>query len=327
MSSGSGLSERYIRIVSRVFVSEQWSAFADPPIPFDLTRVPTTDGAMLHIRSYGPHDAPVVVFAHGFACRIEYWNPQIAALAESHRVVAYDQRGLGRSTMGSRRVSAQVLGDDLDAVLGAVLRNGVRAALVGHSFGGITVMSLAKWHPERLQSSASSILLADTVSERFAASTAMLPFPGRYRYLRQPLMSRVAQLQVPLPAERLSRRPFRRLAMSRHADPLAVDFGLAVMSSCRPHMRAVWGAGLAGIDVTGGLFNINVPTTVVVGEIDKLTPPPTSHFIAAILRDRGVLHRLVELPGVGHCSNLEAPERFNDELDQLMMAARRKNAD
>jgi pimeloyl-ACP methyl ester carboxylesterase len=70
--------------------------------------------------------------------------------------------------------------------------------------------------------------------------------------------------------------------------------------------------------VRDGLSSLAVPTTVVVGARDRLTPTTASQEIADLLAERGVLHRYVELPGIGHCPNIEAPTAFDAEVRELL---------
>ncbi|CPW49222.1 alpha/beta hydrolase [Mycobacteroides abscessus subsp. bolletii] len=137
----------------------------DPDLPCDVTELTTADGARIHVRSYGPLDAPPLVLIHGFACRVEYWNAQINEFADRYRVIAYDQRGFGRSFLGARGVSPEVLGDDLAEVLELTVRGGRRAVLVGHSFGGITIMAWAQRHPGLVCQYTKAVLLTDTVAQ------------------------------------------------------------------------------------------------------------------------------------------------------------------
>lgn len=92
----------------------------------EVVSVTTTDGARLRVHAYGPADGDVIVFVHGWSCCLEYWNPQINSFARDHRVIAFDQRGHGDSTLGTGRFDAEQLADDLCAVLTRLCRRDVR---------------------------------------------------------------------------------------------------------------------------------------------------------------------------------------------------------
>lgn len=76
------------------------------------------------------------------------------------------------------------------------------------------------------------------------------------------------------------------------------------------------------MDVTAGLEKLTVPTTVVTGTEDRLTPPAVAHRIAEALQVRGSLHRFARFPRAGHCTNIEVPYAFNAEIEQLADATR-----
>ncbi|MER6196908.1 alpha/beta fold hydrolase [Streptomyces sp. NPDC001586] len=101
------------------------------------------------------------------------------ALAATHRVIAYDQRGHGRSP-AARAHSTTALADDLVAVLGATLAPGERAVVAGHSMGGMTIMAAAG-RPEFTEHAAAA-LLCSTGSSRLVAEAQVLPVrAGRAR--------------------------------------------------------------------------------------------------------------------------------------------------
>jgi hypothetical protein len=94
----------------------------------------TADGVRLAGELFGPRDAPPVVLVHGWTCARRFWTYQVHALAERHRVIAYDLRGHGESSAHDRcDFSTDALADDLQAVLEAAVPDGRRALLVGHS--------------------------------------------------------------------------------------------------------------------------------------------------------------------------------------------------
>lgn len=214
-----------------------------------------------------------------------------------------------------------MLGDDLAAILAATIPPDKKAVVVGHSFGGSTIMAWAARYPGDVARYASAVLLADTVGERLRARTELVPFAGRYALLRRPLLG-LALHRIPIPSSRALRNTFRNAVMNPDASRAEVDFMFAIVSGAAVDVRSRWSVGLLHLGVLDGLANLKVPVTVLVGQRDRLTPPVMSRQIADILRTHGSLHRLVELPGVGHCTNLEAPARFDAQVRELLALER-----
>lgn len=96
------------------------------PVPARELTVTAADGARVHVEVHGPENAPAVVLAHGWCCSTAFWAAQIRELAADHRVIAYDQRGHGRSP-ANPAYGTEPLADDLEAVLEATLAPGERA--------------------------------------------------------------------------------------------------------------------------------------------------------------------------------------------------------
>ncbi len=172
----------------------------------------SADGAPLHVEVHGPEGAPAVVLAHGWTCSTAFWAAQIRDLAADHRVIAYDQRGHGR-TPASPACSTDALADDLEAVLTATLAPGERAVIAGHSMGGMTMMA-ASGRPA-FREHAAAVLLCSTGSARLVPESTVLPLrPGRVRTW---ITGRIIASRLPLgpvtPAARriLSTRPWAPL--------------------------------------------------------------------------------------------------------------------
>ncbi|AMY17638.1 MULTISPECIES: alpha/beta fold hydrolase [Nocardiaceae] len=279
--------------------------------------VVTDDGARLRVLEYGDPDATPIVLSHGWTCSADFWAPQINDLADKYRVVVYDQRGHGRSEVGTRPLDPDVLGDDLAAVLAATVRPGAPAVIAGHSMGGMSVMSWASRYPTQVRERAKGILLADTASDSLVRETTVIPLPPGVPQVPARLAASVLGSALPLPATRLSTRALRYATMGARSTPAQVAFCERVVRDCAPRTRGMWGAVLSTVDIVDAVTNIDVPTVVVVGTEDRLTPPIQSRRLAEKLDRANVLDELIELPGVGHMASVEAIAEFDAALVRL----------
>ncbi|WP_245650277.1 alpha/beta fold hydrolase [Millisia brevis] len=283
--------------------------------------VRTGDGAELFVREFGPADGEPIVMCHGWVCCTEFWAPQINALADRYRVITYDQRGHGNSTMGSARLTAGTPGADLADVLQATVDPAKPAVIVGHSMGGMSIMSWAGRRPDEVSRYAKGIVLASTGANQLLQDLGVLPFRRRLPARAEALLRASIGTELPLPAETLTSplvlSGIRYVALSKDATRAEVDFSARIVRSCSPKTRGAWGLMLADLDIYSGLENITVPTTVLVGADDRLTPAVHSYRIAAKLADTGELYRFIEIPGVGHMLPVEAVEQTNAEIIRL----------
>lgn len=303
MSIGRGLPKRY-----------RDQALNTPARTPEIRRVTTSDGAVLNVAVYGPADAQPIVFSHGWCEAIAHWNPQINALAGKYRIIAFDHRGHGDSTRGTRREHADVLGDDLADVLAATLRPGERAVLVGHSMGAMTIMSWAHRHPDQARCAAAT-LLHNTGYHRMIEETELLPLIPAGR-LPQKIGMLVLAGTLPFPPLPLM-RPFVKWRIMPGGSREQVDFCSRMFRACDRRARGSWGRALALLDLDGPAPMDGIPTTVIAGERDHLTPPVHARDMAEALERAGTLLELIVLPGVGHQGNIEAAERFNAEVVRL----------
>lgn len=270
---------------------------------------------MLHVRVFGRKGAQPIVLSHGWTCCIEFWRPQINALAGEFRVIAYDQRGHGSSELGRAKLSPAVLADDLSAVLGATLAPGERAVLVGHSMGGMTIMSWAETHPQEVARYASSALLVSTASDRLTAEELVIPpvvraLPGRPHLVH-------ALISAPVPTGLLPSEVLRYATMGRGSTPEQREFCRKIVNACPHRVRGMWGMALGRLNIANALDNLAVPTSVLVGSADRLTPPVHSYRIKERLEKSGHLDSFTEVAGIGHMTPVEAPEMVNAQIRRL----------
>ncbi|MFE7315411.1 alpha/beta fold hydrolase [Streptomyces sp. NPDC057555] len=284
-----------------------------PPAPRRTLEVTSADGARLHAEVHGPADAPAVVLAHGWTCSTAFWAPVVRELADAHKVVLYDQRGHGRSpAVPPAGYGTRQLADDLVAVLEQTLEPGERAVLGGHSMGGMTLMAAAE-RPE-LRARAAAALLCSTGSADLSAEARVLPLPtpdGRRRAHRLLLGSR-APLGPITPAAKWA---LRYATMGPGASAEQIEACARIVHACPPRVRARWGAVLHGLQLTRGASRLEVPTAVLAGTEDRLTPFVHARRLASVLPQ---CVGLTALPGLGHMTPVEDPDAVAARLRELV---------
>ncbi|MFD3926859.1 alpha/beta fold hydrolase [Streptomyces sp. NPDC058614] len=281
-----------------------------PPVPArELTAV-SADGARLHVEVHGPESAPTVVLAHGWTCSTAFWAAQIRDLAADHRVIAYDQRGHGRSP-ASDACGTDALADDLEAVLAATLAPGEKAVLVGHSMGGMTLMA-ASARP-RFREHTAAVLLCSTGSSRLVAESRVVPI--RAGRLRTRITKSVLGSRAPLgPVTPIARRILKYATMGPGSSPVMVDACARIVHACPRRVRHAWSVVLDLLDLDGGVQELAVPTAVVVGTADRMTPAVHARALVAALPN---CVGLTELAGLGHMTPVEAPELVTGRIREL----------
>lgn len=305
-------------------MSRLMKRFATAPAPpvaaRELTAV-SADGSRLHVEVHGPEGAPAVVLAHGWTCSTHFWAAQIRELAADHRVVAYDQRGHGRTpAVAKAGHSTEALADDLEAVLATALEPGERAVLAGHSMGGMTLMAAAS-RPTFAEHAAAA-LLCSTGSSRLVAESLVVPM--RACGFRTRLTGAILGSRAPLgPVTPVSRKILRYATMGPGTAPERVAECARIVHACPRPTRVAWAQVLAELDLDAGVREMRLPTAVVAGTADRLTPIVHARALAASLPE---CVGLVELAGTGHMTPVEAPEAVTAEIRKLVDAHLGKDA-
>lgn len=293
--------------------------------------VVTDDGVELAVRDVGPRNAPLtVVFAHGFCLRMGSFHFQRARLAaewgDQVRMVFYDQRGHGDSGVAPPATyTVPRLGQDLEAVLAATVPRGP-VVLVGHSMGGMTVLSHARQFP---RSYGSRIVGAALISSA-AKGVSRSPLG---EILRNPALEAV-QFSVRYVPNLVHRgrgaargviAPILRAASygTDQISPSVVAFSEEMMHSTPVPTMVGFLHALEVHDESAGLAALaTIPTLVACGDHDLLTPVGYSRAMAATLWDC----ELVIVPGAGHLVQLEEPDVIDDALVRLVERATPRRA-
>ncbi|WP_218566726.1 alpha/beta fold hydrolase [Vallicoccus soli] len=286
----------------------------------------TADGVPLHAEVDGDDDADVtVVLVHGWALSLRSWWYQRRDLADLGRVVLYDQRGHGRSGRGDReRATIDQLGDDLLHVLDELAPRGP-VVLVGHSMGGMTVMALADQHPELFGERVVGVALVSTSPGKLADVTLGAPAAA----------GRLLRRAVPTVFDQLARRPAlvertrrvgsdlellltRRYSFASDVPTSLVEFVSEMISTTPIETVAEFYPAFSAHDKLAALPVLDtLPTLVLVGEDDLLTPPEHSRDIAAAVPTA----ELVTVPAAGHLVLLEHPGTVTAHLRELVERA------
>jgi pimeloyl-ACP methyl ester carboxylesterase len=295
--------------------------FLDDPPRGRIRSAHSADGTRLHLEVLGPEEAETVVLAHGWTETLQYWAYVIRGLTERGiRVVAYDLRGHGESDPASGGAYAiEHFGQDLEAVLAACVPEGSRAVVAGHSLGAMSIAAWAEDHDVRRRVKAAALLntgVGDLISEQL-----LLPLPRVAQVISQTVGRRgFLGAKTPLPrfSTPLSSGAIRYIAFGPHASPAQVAFYERMLVTCAPDVRADIGIAMSEMDLHDALPRLTVPTIVIAGAVDRLTPPSHARRIAEMLPE---LRRLTVLEETGHMAPLERPDIVTDALAELVALA------
>ncbi len=277
--------------------------------PAREVEVVSFDGTRLHAEISGPEDAPTVVLAHGITCAIRAWHYQIKELGRTHRVVAFDQRGHGRSgrpAAGGYTVAA--LGHDLQAVFEACAPDR-RVVVAGHSMGGMSVMSWAVQHADEVSDRIAGAALICTAANDVLSDAAAGLAP-----MASTIARRIAFAPVRTPIVPGVRTTLRWLTFGADAQPRDLAVLAGMINACPGRTRARFARSLATMDLRGELVALTAPTVVIGGRQDHLLPIAHSKQIADALPN---LLDYQPLPGVGHMAPFEAHEYVSWRIADL----------
>jgi pimeloyl-ACP methyl ester carboxylesterase len=206
-----------------------------------------------------------VVFLHGLGGSAYSWWGQLAACGErGHRVVAYDQRGAGRSSRPPGPYSIELWARDLEAMLDALEIE--RATLVGHSVGCMIAEQAAVRLGERVRGLA---LIGGALRWRPEAGPV---FEERVRLARAGRMDEIARAVAETGLSEACRR----------RDPALHGLFCELIASNDPQAYAEWSASTA-VGEMAEPERVTCPTLALCGELDPVTPPAFSEAIAAAI--------------------------------------------
>ena len=243
-----------------------------------------------------------ILFVHAFPLDRRVWKSQIATFAETHRVIAPDLPGFGKSGSPRAAMSIDDYADSLAGVLDALeIREPV--TLCGLSLGGYIAFAFLRRHRDRLR----RLVLCDTKS----AEDPLQKKADRELLAVQVLEQGTANLAQNMPLNLLGQTTQRER-------PAIVETVREMIADASPEGVAAASRAMAlRPDSTDLLAEIDVPTLIVCGEEDPISPPQEMREMADKIRGAAY----VEIAGAGHLSPFERPDDFNERLLQFLKVA------
>ena len=250
------------------------------------------------VHEHGNRQQLPIIFIHGFPYNSKMWEQQIKRLKGQYYCVAYDIRGLGQTSPGDGLFTIEMFVDDLFAVIDSLDLG--RPVIAGFSMGGYIALRAVEREPDRFR----GIILCDTKSEadddagklKRANAIKVINTDGMEKFVSDfvPMtFSKNAQQRIPETYNAI-------LEQAKMESPIGVKGCLLAMAS--------------RTDTTKSLDDIRVPTLLLVGEHDALTPPA----VMQAMHERIGGSQMILVPGAGHMAPLENPEVVTQGIEDFL---------
>ncbi len=259
----------------------------------------TKDGETITYYTNGDSHKKPVIFIHGFPFTHTMWESQVKELQDYFYIISYDQRGAGKSTALQGPFTLEHLVDDLFEVINKEKLE--KPNVVGFSMGGYVALRAFERQPE----SFSSLVLANTKSgaddnkaklKRYG-SVVLLKIKGLAGY-----------------ADEFSKIAFSPKTFESNVDLIKKIKDMILANNQQDVIKTIF-ALLGRTDTTASLSQIKVPTLILVGDSDQITPLSVAQVLEA-----GITGSVLKIiPESGHMSPLENPKAFNESLKSFLI--------
>jgi len=255
------------------------------------------NNVMVSYDDVGEGNIPVI-FLHGYPFDKTMWQLQVDFLKSSYRLIACDVRGFGKSTDEKDPLSIDLFGDDLIAFMDTLNIN--KAIVCGLSMGGFIALNAHQRFADRFE----ALILCDT---QCIADTANVK-EKRYQAIDEIESSGVGDFN-----EGFIKRVFHKNSLTTKKELVeqlrSVVFANSHYSICK---------GLVALaersETCSTLNTITIPTLIICGREDEVTPLAQSEFMHSKIK--GSVLRIID--NAGHVSNLEQPHQFNNHLLEFL---------
>ncbi len=272
------------------------------------------DGTELHVELYGPADAPPIVLTHGWGADATEWYYEKKRLAGPFRLIAWDLAGLGLSKKpDDNDFSLEKMARDLDAVL--ELAGGRPAVLLGHSIGGMILLTYCRLFPTALGTRVAGLVLAHTTYTDPMRTTKGAAWKTK---LEGPVLVPALRVMIGLWPVVWAMNWLSYLNGSFHRSTAKqsfagtetrgqLDFAAGFLPRARPDVLARGMFGMIHFDEAATLPTIAVPTLVIAGDLDITCKPEASETMALGIPGASI----VTLSPARHMGVIERNEEFD----------------
>jgi pimeloyl-ACP methyl ester carboxylesterase len=294
-----------------------------PVHPRNMKKLRGADGSKLHVEFDGPIGKPVIVLTHGWALDSAAWYYIRKELAQDYRLILWDLPGLGQSSQpADGKYSVARLAEDLRCVIAETGDKPV--TLVGHSIGGMMMLTLFRLHPDLFKSKINGLVFVDT-THTWPLNTVMAG--GLLRLLRWPVIEPLLLLTIVLSPlvwlmnmqsylNGTSHIVNRITSLSRAVTRGQLEFGSRYNIKDKPSVIAKGLRAVLRWDETATPAAISVPVRVITGDADRLTKPEAGMEISRLASNAD----FVKVIPAGHNGILEEGKQYSDAIAQLAQA-------
>jgi pimeloyl-ACP methyl ester carboxylesterase len=247
----------------------------------------------------GNLDSKPIIFVHGFPFDHFMWDEQVNEFNKNHLCVTYDIRGLGESSVGNGQFTIEMFVDDLETIVNNL--NLDKPVLCALSMGGYISLRAM----ERIQEKFSGLILCDTKSEaddnagklKRAAAIKQINVGDLENFVESFVLNCFSKNFV-----RDKNAEYRKVVeRSKRNNPVGVKGCLLAMAG--------------RTDTTDNLSKINLPTLVICGSEDTISPPNVMKSLAENIPDS----KFVLVEGAGHMTPIENPRIVNAVIKEFLL--------
>lgn len=293
-----------------------------------VQRVSRPDGSVLQVEFYGPVDAQPLILVHGWGANSTVWYYAKRQLSDRFRLIIWDLPGLGKSTPPKNNdYSLEKFARDLEAVLNLV--GDKPAILLGHSLGGMSLLTFCRLFPEHLGQRVAGLILVDTTYTNPVKTSIFSKF---LRIVQKPLLEPLLHLVIwfsPLVSllnwlSYLNGMLYVSTELSGFTGSQTrgqLNFATLLSAKSRPGVVARGTLAMFDFDETSTLSQINVPVLLIVGDSDRATVPGASIRMKAELEQS----ELFILKPAGHMGLMEQNQQFSEAVSGFINSLSKKH--